>query len=221
MGYSAGGDGVWQLAPRMADRFAAVAMMAGHPNEASLLGLRDLPFAIFMGADDNAYDRNKVARDRAAQLDELQKADPPGYEHFVRIYEGLGHWMQKKDAEALPWMAQHTRNAWPKKVVWFQDDVVHDRFYWLGRAPGKARAGEKIVAEVASQTIRIAAGGVKDVQLWLSDELVDLDQPVIVEVDGVKIFEGKVEQQMKATSESLEARYDPRLMAFAKLDLAW
>ncbi|MEM8736596.1 MAG: transglutaminase domain-containing protein, partial [Planctomycetota bacterium] len=33
MGYSAGGDGVFQLAPRMADRLAAAAMMAGHPNE--------------------------------------------------------------------------------------------------------------------------------------------------------------------------------------------
>ena len=40
MGYSAGGDGVYQLAPRMADRWAAAAMMAGHPNEASPLGLR-------------------------------------------------------------------------------------------------------------------------------------------------------------------------------------
>ena len=39
MGYSAGGDGVYQLAPRMADRFAAAAMMAGHPNETSPLGL--------------------------------------------------------------------------------------------------------------------------------------------------------------------------------------
>jgi poly(3-hydroxybutyrate) depolymerase len=36
LGYPAGGDGVWQLAPRMADRFAAAAMMAGHPNGASL-----------------------------------------------------------------------------------------------------------------------------------------------------------------------------------------
>ena len=33
MGYSAGGDGVYQLAPRMSDRFAAASMMAGHPNE--------------------------------------------------------------------------------------------------------------------------------------------------------------------------------------------
>ena len=33
IGYSAGGDGVFQLAPRLSDRFAAAAMWcAGHPN---------------------------------------------------------------------------------------------------------------------------------------------------------------------------------------------
>ena len=61
MGYSAGGDGVYQLAPRMADRFAAAAMMAGHPNETSPLGLRNLPFTIHMGENDTPYKRNKVA----------------------------------------------------------------------------------------------------------------------------------------------------------------
>ena len=35
LGYSAGGDGVWRLAPRMADKWAAASMMAGHPGEAS------------------------------------------------------------------------------------------------------------------------------------------------------------------------------------------
>jgi len=48
MGYSAGGDGVYQLAPRMADSFAAAAMMAGHPNETRPDGLRNLPFALYM-----------------------------------------------------------------------------------------------------------------------------------------------------------------------------
>ena len=61
MGYSAGGDGVYQLAPRMADRYAAAAMMAGHPNETRPDGLRNLPFMIFMGGKDGAYDRNKIA----------------------------------------------------------------------------------------------------------------------------------------------------------------
>ena len=75
MGYSAGGDGVYQLAPRMADRFAAAAMMAGHPNETSPLGLRNLPFTLHMGGDDGAYNRNQVAADWKLKLEELQQAD--------------------------------------------------------------------------------------------------------------------------------------------------
>ena len=35
-GYSAGGDGVYHLAPRMADWLAGAAMMAGHPNHVEL-----------------------------------------------------------------------------------------------------------------------------------------------------------------------------------------
>ena len=61
MGYSAGGDGVYALAPRMAARLAAASMMAGHPNDTSPLGLRNLPFAIHVGALDGGYGRNKVA----------------------------------------------------------------------------------------------------------------------------------------------------------------
>ena len=50
MGYSAGGDGVYQLAPRFADRLAAAAMMAGHPNDASPLGLRNIGFYLAYGS---------------------------------------------------------------------------------------------------------------------------------------------------------------------------
>lgn len=31
-GFSAGGDGIYHMGPRMADVLAGVAMMAGHPN---------------------------------------------------------------------------------------------------------------------------------------------------------------------------------------------
>jgi len=172
MGYSAGGDGVWQLAPRMADRFAAASMMAGHPNEASLLGLRNLPFAIFVGGADAGYDRNKVAAAKSAELDRLEKDDPGGYVHLSRIYENLPHWMNRRDAEALPWMARFKRSPWPKKIVWFQDDVVHDRFYWL-KIPGDsgAKAGDQIVATVDGQTITLEGRVPARTELRLSDEL--------------------------------------------------
>jgi hypothetical protein len=46
--------------------------------------------------------------------------------------------MNQKDREALPWMKDKVRNGWPKKVVWVQDDVTHDRLYWLGVPEGQS-----------------------------------------------------------------------------------
>jgi hypothetical protein len=216
MGYSAGGDGVWQLAPRMADTFAAASMMAGHPNEASLLGLRNVPFAIFMGGDDAAYNRNKIAAERTAELDRLQSADPGGYVHMSRIYEGLGHWMNRKDAEAVPWMAQHQRNPWPKKIVWLQDDVLHRRFYWL-RIPEKTSIKEKqkIIATVQGQNVELEGEVPATMELRLSDALLDLDRGIKVSVNGRRVFSGKPVRRAAEILSSLEDRADAPAAATA------
>ena len=220
MGYSAGGDGVWQLAPRMADRFAAAAMMAGHPNESSLLGLRNLPFAIFMGGNDAAYNRNKIAAAKTAELDALEKSDPGGYVHMSRIYEGLPHWMNRKDAEALPWMAKFHREPWPKKIVWLQDDVTHDHFYWL-KIPDKAaaRAGQKIVASVEDQTIRLDGDVPSGTTLMLSDKLLDLDQEVKVIVNSKQVAAAKVPRTAATIQRSLMIRADLPAVATARMVL--
>jgi transglutaminase-like putative cysteine protease len=217
MGYSAGGDGVYQLAPRMADRFAAAAMMAGHPNESRPEGLRNLPFAVFMGADDAAYNRNEVARQWGDLLGELQKADPDGYEHFVRLYEGLGHWMERRDAEALPWMARHTRDPWPDTVVWRQDDVTHTRFYWLAVDPEDAKKDAVIRASVQGQRIELETADVPAVTLRLRDELIDLDRPIRVYANGELAFEGVVKRTEDAVRRSLGERFDPRSAAVGEV----
>jgi predicted esterase len=222
LGYSAGGDGVYQLAPRMADRFAAASMMAGHPNEARPLGLRNLPFAIFMGAEDGAYDRNAVARRWADQLAELRAEDPAGYEHRVEIYPGLGHWMEGRDAEALPWMLEYVRDPWPDRVVWRQDDVVGARFYWLGVRPEEASAGQMIAAEIRGQTVAIETDPERSPEhltLRLSDALVDLDRPVSVTVNGENVFDGRVMRSRGAIESSVEERFDPAAIATAVVEI--
>ncbi len=208
MGYSAGGDGVWQIAPRMADRFAAASMMAGHPNEAKLDGLRNLPFAIFMGGNDAAFNRNKIAAAKGGELDELQKADPKGYTHMVKIHEGMGHWMNLKDAESVPWMAKFTRNPWPEKIVWYQDDVTHDRLYWLQVPTAAAKAGQRITAVVNGREIAIDGDVPPGLSLHLSDTLLDLDQPLTVKVNGKSVHEGKVPRTITAIQAALTARPD-------------
>lgn len=221
MGYSAGGDGVYQLAPRMADRFAAAAMMAGHPNDAIPEGLRNLPFALFMGAEDAAYDRNAAAQAWAERLGELRGADPEGYEHLVRIYPGLGHWMDGKDAEALPWMAARTRDPWARRVVWRQGNTPHERFYWLAVRAEDAVRGREIRASVDGQTIALESVDVMRVELLLSDALVDLDEPVRVVANGEVVFEGMVARTEAAIRRSLELRADPGMVGTGRVVVDW
>lgn len=198
MGYSAGGDGVYQVAPRMAYRFAAASMMAGHPNETEPYGLRNLPFALFMGGNDSAYQRNSVAEKWGKHLDELEAKDPTGYKHLVKIYPGKGHWMDREDAEGVPWMSQFTRQRWPKKIVWKQDDVTHTKFYWLEVSPDRAKAGTLLNVEVVGQEIRIDGKDIDSLTLNLNDELLDLNQPIKVLWNTEICFEGKVERTIGA-----------------------
>jgi len=214
MGYSAGGDGVYQITPRTADRWAAAAMMAGHPNEASPLGLRNVPFAIQVGANDTAYKRNAVAAEWGHRLDALHHADPEGYIHFTELHAGKGHWMDLEDRKAIPWMAQFTRNPLPPKVVWLQDDVTHTNFYWLARPMAEVKAGQLLMAERAGQVITLTSTQVETVTVLLNDELLDLDQPVVVVANGEMLFSNRVHRTIADLARTLAGRGD-RDLAFS------
>ena len=208
MGYSAGGDGVYQLAPRMADRWAATAMMAGHPNDARPESLRNTAFTLHMGEKDTPFKRNEVAAQWKKRLAELREDDPQGYDHWVEIHEGKGHWMDREDAVAVPWMARHRRDLRPDRIVWLQDDVTHERFYWL--AVDEPRARERIVVERDGNTIDILEGGDRGLRIRLDDAMVDLDRPVEVRRGGETVFDGMVPRTREVIERTLEERGDPK-----------
>ncbi|MFM7051566.1 MAG: transglutaminase domain-containing protein [Planctomycetota bacterium] len=219
MGYSAGGDGVYQLAPRMADRFAAAAMMAGHPNETRPDGLRNLPFALYMGGKDAAFSRNDIARQWKVALADLAAKDEGGYPHEVTIFEEDGHWMQRKDAVAVPWMAKFTRNLRPAKVVWLQDDVTSPRFYWLTNPAPKG--GQRVVVRLDAQTIHVdEASGVERLGFLLDDSMLDLDKPVKVVMGDATLFEGVVPRTAATLARTLAERGDPSAVFSAAVEVA-
>jgi hypothetical protein len=210
MGYSAGGDGVYQLAPRMADQVAAAAMMAGHPNGANPRGLRNIGFTLHMGGKDGAYKRNEIARKWKKRLAELKEEDPEGFEHEVVIHEEHGHWMQRDDAVAVPWMSKFTRNITPEKIIWVQSGVTHDRFYWLAVNEENKKGGTLIEAERDGQNFKITkATGLDSVVLRFRKGMIDFDQPVLVTFDGKEVFRGKVERSIAVLAKTLADRGDP------------
>jgi WD40 repeat protein/poly(3-hydroxybutyrate) depolymerase len=220
LGYAAGGDGVYQLAPRMADSWAAAGMMGGHPNGVSVLSLRNVPFALQVGANDAAYNRNKVGKEYGELLGALQKDDPKGYEHFVKLHEGKGSWMNLEDKVALPWMAQFTRNPVPDRVVWKQTGTPHDRSYWLAVPPGTAKMDALVVAKRDGQTVEVvAAEGVSKLLIRFDDRMVDLDKPVRVTHAGKELFTGKLPRTVGVMIRTLVGRGDPDLVFDAEVEV--
>ncbi|TDH28612.1 alpha/beta hydrolase [Segetibacter sp. 3557_3] len=220
MGYSAGGDGVYQLAPRMADHWAAAAMMAGHPNETSPLGLRNLPFTIHVGALDNGFNRNEVARRWSVMLDSLAKEDPPGYKHLVQLHESRPHWMNREDTVAIDWMMQYQRNTTPNRVVWKQDDMHHSTFYWLATPVQAIKTGGEVVVSYKGNEVTIENNYADTLCIRLSDAMMDLDKPVTVNHNGKTIFKGKVKRTIGLLEKTIAERKDPKLVFCSELVFA-
>ena len=161
MGFSAGGDGVYAIATRMTDRFAAANMSAGHPNGVSMKNLRNLPFAIQVGEKDTAYDRHIQAAIYDGKLAELEKEEG-GYVHETFIHFEKPHnfydnhpgraaqkvianikaWLADgdhsavdKNTNAVDWVSRFERNPYPEKIVWDLGTRASLRevksFYWL------------------------------------------------------------------------------------------
>ena len=208
MGYSAGGDGTYQLGSRMADRWAGVAAMAGHPNDSKPDNLRNTAFTLHMGAMDSAYNRNQMAETWEKLLGRLQEKDPNGYKHLVQIYQAKGHWMQGEDQIAIPWMTENTRNVYPDRVIWLQDNVTHNRFYWLAVKGESMLNRSQIIAERNGQKINIKVATVSTVTVRLNDDMLDLELPVEIHFRGQLLFKGKVERRKVVIEKTILERGD-------------
>jgi len=212
-GYSAGGDGVYQLGTRMADRWAGAAMSAGHPNDAQPESLRNLRFAIHVGGDDTAYERNVRGEEWGKMLDMLHAADPGGYVNQWQIHAGLPHWMNLEDAVSVPFIQAGTRNPIPNKVVWRQGGVADTRSYWLAVDAANAKGGTLVTATYSGNKISISGvEGITALKIRLSDEMLDLDADVQVEASGKELYGAHVARTISNLYRTLSERGDPALV---------
>ena len=217
MGRSAGGDGIYQVAPRMADRFAAAAMSAGHPNDSSPLGLRNTAFTIHMGENDSLYNRNDMAVKWGNDLKKLNEEDPEGYRHYIKIYKNKGHWMDNLEASALGWMSDFIRNPYPSKVVWEQGNVLHKRFYWLRNEDPSF--GDLIECSIDDQIITIISSSSSKITIQLNDDLVDMDKEITVNYSGRQLFKGFVYRDIDIIERSIREYGDPKSVYFGEIRL--
>ncbi|MCO6045678.1 hypothetical protein NG895_17410 [Aeoliella sp. ICT_H6.2] len=247
LGISEGGYGTDILTPFMADRFAGgCAMAAGVGLGNPPANLRNVAFRTDVGAQDNMFDRKGLAVAFHEELDKLHEADPEGYTHSINVQKGRGHGINY--ALGPKWMAEHTRTPFPAKVVWV-DKPLHkhrrDRFYWVQFNDSQREGLNRVVGQADRDAGKIALAAeqlspeTKDVHpthlsematdakplsgtsltLLLSDELVNLDQTIEIEVNGQAT--GSVTPSRSAADivASLAERPDPTMAATCRVEI--
>jgi len=89
-------------------------------------------------------------------------------------------------------------------------------FVTVGKA-SNVPEGEFLVAEVDGQMIAITAENTKRLVVRLSDQLVNLDKPVSITVNGDEKFNGKLRRSVREIIRSLDQRGDPASAATASV----
>ncbi len=244
-GFSAGGDGVYAITARMADRFAAANMSSGHPNGVSMDNLYNMPIMLQAGEFDDAFDRHKVTAEYGVLLDDLQSRFPGHYIHRVLIHYDSGHnyedydtvpipvmasykaWLESGDRthvdeDSFPpdWMDQFTRNPLPTSVRWNLGTRAEMRevrsFYYL-RAFGDAKGTVLVSYDRDNNRIEIETDSLEgNFSILLNEEMVDFSKPVTFVVDGNEVSR-KITPYLECLRETTFERGDPNYQFFAEI----
>ena len=237
-GSSMGGNGAWEIAMLHPDRWAGAAPWISGARVRTmpfLANLRGLPIQARVGALEDGL-MLEATREAAAFLRDglgspASLEEEPDWGHgdkdeswlpafaewaaaqrrdtcpaaviqrFVSVAQSRHHWLA---AETLRGAAplDPTRGDIPVSATGTEAERRRDYVK-------KGRDGTALLAgRVEGQKISIEARKVGRVTVWFSDELVDLDREVIVEINGKKAFSGKIERRLEDLVDEIAATGD-------------
>ncbi|MEK7470225.1 MAG: hypothetical protein AAB074_22880 [Planctomycetota bacterium] len=232
-GVSVGGHATWIAGAMRSDAWAAMMPVSGSPgriliamSEVYLKNTHDLPFRATVGADDDeitamAKKGQGVAKrfEIPAQLDVLEKR---GHESFDDLAEGL-----------LAWSSELRRARYPAKLVYYGGADLGRSHYWIEVLKDGIETKElkiesstrwvtrhipafpfHVQAEIKGQEISIHEKSVKQIRVGLADGMVDMDQEVLIKINGKPAWKGVPARSVKTMLESSARRKD-RLRTFA------
>ena len=79
--------------------------------------------------------------------------------------------------------------------------------------------GQEIDATIDGNQIELKTSNVNNLTIRLDDALVDLDQPITVKANGMKVFQGFVKRELRSLIKTMEERGDPQHAYCAEVNL--
>ena len=250
-GISEGGYGSQRLASFYADYWAAAGPMAGGEPlvNAPVENIGNVPFSFLTGDKDYMFYRHLLTKTTGEKLDSMQRIYPNEYKHRVELIPDKGHSIDY--TPTTPWLAQHKRNAQPRHFIWENlemDGLKRNAFYNLQvlKENNAFRTQYEFTAN-ADNSIDLKVDAVKynttwkdprwgidmlfskdltpaqhgHLRIFLSDQLVDLNQKVTIRINGKEVFNGKIKGSKKAQKLASELWGDPMRNFKHAIEVKW
>jgi pimeloyl-ACP methyl ester carboxylesterase len=228
-GHSMGGDAAWDLGLAHPDLWAGVIPIVAVADKYCARyweNARAVPFYVVAGE----MDGGKLVRN-ARDLDRYMTGR---YDLTVVEYLGRGHeHFSDEVLRIFDWMGRRERNFFPRKFRVHTMRTWDDYFWWVelhelparsvvepsNWPPPRGTQPVKVEGTINGNSVNVSTGADK-VTLWLSPELVDLDQPLRVTVNGrrLPITGGSLEPDLSVMLEDARSRGERQHPFWAKLE---
>ena len=248
-GISEGAYGSQRLASFYADYLAGAGPMAGGEplKNAPMENVANIAFSLRTGALDDGFGRNILTQKALEVADELEKAHPGYYNHYIEVIPDYGHSIDYKPT--TPWLAQFTRDAHPDYVHWenyamygrYREAFYNIRVIANATTSSNARACYELKregntidlsAKIVNYSTSYSQGGIEmffnkkyskaskgKLRIYLNEDEYDFSQPVKVILNGTEIFNGMVSPTLGTMVESCALFYDPERLFPAAIDV--
>lgn len=203
LGFSSSGRDTWSIAPKFADRFAAIAI-SGEPQLREAANLSNIAVLPKLAACSQEEDK---AKSKGMVTKFMPPKAPRDHVGSIR-----GHWMDLTNSMAAPCVSQFTRDPYPTKLFFKQggDPSAVNDYYWLGLPANDHEEGKTVIANIDSQSnvIDIEKSDYKTLTIYLNYEMVNFDEPVVITYHGKKVFNDNVNCTKSVMAKTLSTRKD-------------
>ena len=186
----------------------------GDSRELLLRNLQSTPVYVLEGAGD----RNIRMIDGPRQLADILVGF--GYDITYREFVDRAHeGFQEHYDDVLRWLDARPRRSYPREVTRVPHAgivPVSRRVFWL---ESDTRQGLLRAVVLPPDRIDVTATWARTITLFLHDQLVDLDRPVTVTINGAQVFRGSVKRSAVTALEEARHWGDERRIAAARLRL--
>lgn len=199
------------------DWFSAIVPVSteGESREWLLRNLGQVPTYVLEGAQDQNI--RGVGGPRA--MDAIMKSF--GYDFVYREFSDRAHeGFQEHYPDVLRWLAERPRPAAPREVLRMPHRGIVPparRVHWVEADTRQALVRARVTA---ATEIDITTRWASELTLFLSDQLVDLDRPITIRVNGLVVFDARVERSARIALEEARNLKDERRVYSARVTVA-